>query len=74
MGRSPSLGCGDYHQPKERTMTLCPIALAVGCQKCFAFSVCPVKTVIGDYREVPKSTPKASSAKASARKKPGKSR
>jgi hypothetical protein len=55
-------------------MTLCPIALAVGCQKCFAFSVCPVKTIIGDYREVPKSAPKAPSAKASARKKPRKSR
>jgi hypothetical protein len=30
-------------------MTLCPIALAVGCKKCPAFSVCPLKTVIGDY-------------------------
>lgn len=29
-------------------MTLCPIALAVGCKKCPAFSVCPLKTVIGD--------------------------
>jgi hypothetical protein len=32
-------------------MTLCPIALAVGCQKCFAFTVCPVKSVIGDYKK-----------------------
>jgi hypothetical protein len=31
-------------------MTLCPIALAVGCKKCPAFAVCPLKTVIGDYR------------------------
>ena len=31
-------------------MTLCPIALAVGCKKCPAFSVCPVKGVIGDYK------------------------
>ena len=30
-------------------MTLCPIALAVSCKKCPAFSFCPVKTVIGDY-------------------------
>ena len=30
-------------------MTLCPIALVVGCKKCPAFSVCPLKTVIGDY-------------------------
>jgi hypothetical protein len=31
-------------------MTLCPIAIAVGCKKCPAFAVCPLKTVIGDYR------------------------
>ena len=31
-------------------MTLCPIALAVGCKKCPAFSVCPLKGVIGDYK------------------------
>jgi len=30
-------------------MTLCPIAIAVGCKKCPAFSVCPLKSVIGDY-------------------------
>lgn len=32
-------------------MTLCPIALAVGCEKCPAFSICPLKTVIGDHVE-----------------------
>ena len=31
-------------------MTLCPIALAVGCKKCPVFSVCPVKGSIGDYK------------------------
>jgi hypothetical protein len=31
-------------------MTLCPISLAVGCKKCPAFSVCPLKGVIGDYK------------------------
>jgi hypothetical protein len=31
-------------------MTLCPVAIAVGCKKCPLFAVCPVKTVIGDYR------------------------
>ncbi|HEX4475948.1 MAG TPA: hypothetical protein VH142_12775 [Polyangiaceae bacterium] len=31
-------------------MTLCPIALAVGCKKCPAFSVCPLKTVLGDQK------------------------
>ncbi len=30
-------------------MTLCPVALAVGCKKCPIFSICPVKRVIGDY-------------------------
>ncbi len=29
-------------------MTLCPIAIAVGCKKCPAFSVCPLKTSLGD--------------------------
>jgi hypothetical protein len=31
-------------------MVICPIALAVGCKRCPAFSVCPVKSVIGDYK------------------------
>jgi hypothetical protein len=30
-------------------MALCPIAVVASCKKCPAFSVCPVKTVIGDY-------------------------
>jgi len=32
-------------------MTLCPIALVVGCQECPAFNVCPLKGVIGDYKK-----------------------
>ena len=32
-------------------MVLCPIALVAGCQKCPAFKVCPLKGVIGDYKE-----------------------
>ena len=31
-------------------MTLCPIAIAVGCKKCPVFSVCPLKSVIGDQK------------------------
>ena len=31
-------------------MTLCPIAIVAGCRKCPAFSVCPLKTVLGDHR------------------------
>ena len=32
-------------------MTLCPIALAVGCEKCPAFSFCPLTTVLGDQEK-----------------------
>jgi hypothetical protein len=32
-------------------MTVCPIAIAVGCKKCPVFAVCPLKSVIGDYRK-----------------------
>lgn len=32
-------------------MTVCPIAIAVGCKKCPAFSVCPLKGVIGDQKK-----------------------
>ena len=34
-------------------VTLCPIALAVGCRKCPIFKVCPLKGVIGDQRSAP---------------------
>ncbi len=32
-------------------MTLCPVAIVVGCKKCPAFTVCPLKSVIGDYKK-----------------------
>jgi hypothetical protein len=32
-------------------MTICPIALAVGCEKCPAFKFCPLTTVLGDLEE-----------------------
>ena len=34
-------------------MTICPIALAVGCKKCPAFKFCPLTTLIGDQQEEP---------------------
>ncbi len=40
-------------------MTLCPIALAVGCKKCPVFKICPVKSLIGD-------SPKAAEVKSVA--------
>ncbi len=30
-------------------MTLCPIALTAGCRSCALVSMCPLKTVIGNY-------------------------
>lgn len=44
-------------------MTLCPVAIAVGCKKCPVFSVCPVKSVIGDYKPEEKGPTKKSTAK-----------
>jgi hypothetical protein len=32
-------------------MTVCPIAIVSGCRKCPAFSFCPLKSVIGDYKQ-----------------------
>jgi hypothetical protein len=29
-------------------MTVCPIAIVAGCRKCPAFTVCPLKSVLGD--------------------------
>ena len=31
-------------------MTVCPIAIVAGCKKCPAYSVCPLKTVLGDEK------------------------
>jgi len=44
------------------TMTLCPVALAVGCKKCPAFQVCPLKSVIGDAPPQAKQADKEASA------------
>ena len=55
-------------------MTLCPIALAIGCRKCPIFAVCPVKGVIGDYTKEQDAPPKPApdrakgAAKRSAKK------
>jgi hypothetical protein len=56
-------------------MTLCPIALAVGCKKCPAFSICPLTKVIGDQSkpqaqaEVRRAASKAGSKAGSKAKK-----
>ena len=46
----------------DSKMMLCPIALAVGCKKCPAFVICPVKGIIGDYKK-PDDAAKAPPAK-----------
>jgi hypothetical protein len=51
-------------------MTLCPVAIAVGCKKCPIFTVCPVKGVIGDYtKEADKPVKAAPAAKSGKSKK-----
>jgi len=51
-------------------MTLCPIAIAVGCKKCPAFSVCPLKGVIGDAKPDDTASPKQASSDSPPKKKP----
>ena len=48
-------------------MTICPIAIAVGCKKCPIFAVCPVKGVIGDYKKEDPAPTKAAPEKAQGR-------
>ena len=38
-------------------MTICPIALVAGCRKCLIVKACPLKGVIGDYKEPDESQP-----------------
>jgi hypothetical protein len=47
-------------------MTLCPIAIAVGCKKCPIFAVCPVKGVIGDHKKEDPAPTKAAPDKTKA--------
>ena len=60
-------------------MVICPIALAVGCKRCPAFPVCPVKSVIGDYKpdvhvDSPARAQSAKPAAAKAKTKPASNR
>lgn len=45
-------------------MTVCPIAIVAGCRKCPAYSVCPLKTVLGDAKK-----PEAAAKPAAGEKK-----
>jgi len=51
-------------------MTLCPIAIVASCKKCPAFTVCPLKSVIGDHvkaEAAPKTKAGAGGAKRSGK-------
>jgi hypothetical protein len=48
-------------------MTLCPIAVVVGCEKCPAFKICPLKGVIGDQVKKEDVTQKSGKNKPKAR-------
>ena len=50
-------------------MTLCPVALAVGCRKCPVFAICPAKSLIGDQPSGPVAG--KDSAKSRSRRKRG---
>lgn len=50
-------------------MVICPIALAVGCRKCPIFSICPVKTTLGDYKPPQATASKTPATKAKAKAK-----
>ncbi len=68
---SNSVGNGAYCvtiTKEDVDMTLCPIAIVAGCQKCPAFKVCPLKDVIGDSPKPGASTPEAKKAMPKAKK------
>jgi len=49
-------------------MTICPIAVVAGCQKCPAVKVCPLKSVLGDYKKPEEKAAKPPAGKGSAKK------
>lgn len=52
-------------------MTICPIAMAVGCKKCPIFSICPATRIIGDQGDAapaPTATASAEPKKANNNK------
>jgi len=50
-------------------MTVCPIAIVATCKKCPAFSVCPLKSVLGDHKEPEAKQPGAGKAGDSSKPK-----
>ncbi|MDH5263261.1 MAG: hypothetical protein OEX21_00790 [Betaproteobacteria bacterium] len=50
-------------------MVICPIAIVAGCKKCPAFSVCPLKTSLGDQPSPGEAAPEKAAASGKGRKK-----
>ncbi len=48
-GGNPGHGQGKVYG--RFAMTLCPIALAIGCKRCPVFRICPAKSIIGDFKK-----------------------
>jgi hypothetical protein len=48
-------------------MTVCPVAIAVGCRKCPVFKVCPAKSTLGDFQADEKPDARAKSGDGSAK-------
>lgn len=55
-------------------MTICPIAILAGCRKCPAYSVCPLKNVLGDAGKVDENARAKPAAKTSSRSEAGSKR
>ena len=53
-------------------MALCPIALLVGCRKCPASAICPLKGAIGDYRKPAETQPQPGTGRDQDGTKPAK--
>jgi len=49
-------------------MTLCPIAIVAGCEKCPAFKICPLKGVIGSPPKAAEKSKGAGSKKSAGSK------
>ena len=54
---------------QEITMVICPIAIVAGCEKCPAFKVCPLTTVLGDQKKAEADEKAAKKETSSAKKK-----
>lgn len=51
-------------------MTVCPVAIAVGCKKCPVFALCPLTRVLGDQVKPDASAPDKAADQANKANKP----